>query len=42
MRNWIDLLDDGEGANVSGTEFLAGQAHPDVPGGQPDLLTRWA
>ncbi len=34
ISDWIDLLDDSEGF------FLAGQAHPDVPGGQPDLLTR--
>ncbi len=38
--DWIDLSDDGEGAKESGTELLAGQVHPDVPGGQPDLLTR--
>lgn len=27
----IDLFDDGEGANISGTELLAGQTHPNVP-----------
>lgn len=35
----IDLSDDGEGANVSGTKPLAGQAHPDISGGQPNLLS---
>ncbi len=29
--DWIDLPQDHEGTNISGTKFLAGQAHPDVP-----------
>ncbi len=29
--DWVDLPQDGEGANISGTKFLAGQAHTDVP-----------
>ncbi len=37
--DWIDLLLDGKGANVSGSELLTGQAQPDVTCGQPDLLS---
>lgn len=32
VTEWIDVLGDGEGVNVSGNKLLAGQAHPDVPG----------
>ncbi len=29
--DWVDLPQDGEGANIPGTKFLVGQAHLDVP-----------
>ncbi len=38
VGDWVDLLDNGEGANVSGTYLLTGQAQTDVPLGERDLL----
>jgi len=40
VRDRVDPPDYFEGTNKSGTELLAGQVHPDVPGWQPDLLIR--
>ncbi len=43
IGDWVDLLGDGKGTNVSGTKFLAGQAHPDVgwTARPPDPVDMW-
>lgn len=30
----------GGGTNVAGTQLLAGQAETQIPGGEPDLISR--